>query len=246
MKNKGREILAVIPARGGSKSIPRKNIKLCYGKPLIVWTIEEAKKSKYITRIIVSTDDKEIAEVARKYGSEAPFLRPAAISGDLATDVEFLTHALDFLQAKEQYEPEIVLRLPPTSPLRTATHIDEGIEKLLSNPEADAVRPICEVPKHPYKFWKISEGKKYLESFLPKSFTGFDEPHNLPRQLFPKVYMHTGAMDIMRLKTIRKLKSTSGNKLAYFFMDSESSTNIDNFIDFEIAEILLKKRLEKI
>lgn len=246
MENSGRKILAVIPARGGSKSIPRKNIKLIAGKPLIAWTIEAAKNSKFINRLIVSTDDPEIAAVSKQYGAEVPFLRPAEISQDLSTDVEFLTQALDWLKEKENYEPDIILRLPPTSPLRTARHIDEGIQKLIDNPEADAVRPICEAPKHPYKLWKISEDEKYLEPFLPKSFTGFDEPHNLPRQLFPKACVHTGAMDIMRLKTIRELKSTSGKKLAYFFMDPESSVNIDHPIDFEIAEILLKKRLKSI
>lgn len=235
------KILAVIPARGGSKSILRKNIKLLAGKPLITWTIEEAQKSKYINRIIVSTDDKEIAEVAKKYGVEVPFLRPIEISGDLATDVEFLTHTLDFLKKKENYEPDIVLRLPPTSPLRTAAHIDEGIEKLLRNPEADAVRPIIEAPKHPYKMWQISNGD-YLKPFLPVSFTQMNEPYNMPRQKLPKVYIHTGAMDVMRLRTIRDLKSTSGGKLAYFFMKPEDSINIDTELDFEIAEFLIKKR----
>lgn len=242
MENK-RKILAIIPGRGGSKSIPRKNIKDCCGKPLIAWTIEAAKQSEYLTRIVVSTDDQEIASLAEKLGAEVPFLRPKEISGDLATDVEFLEHCLNWLKQKENYEPEIVLRLPPTSPLRTAKHIDEGIKTLLNNPEADAVRPICEAPKHPYKLWKLSGDGRYLEPFLPKSFTGFDEPHNLPRQLFPKVYVHTGAMDVMRLRTIRELKSTSGKKLAFFFMKPEDSINIDHPIDFEIAEMLLRKRL---
>lgn len=238
------EILGVIPARGGSKGIPRKNIKPLLGKPLIAWTIEEAKKSKYLTRIIVSTDDKEIAEVARSYGAEVPFLRPVEISGDLSTDVEFLTHALDFLKEKEGYEPEIVLRLPPTSPLRTAEHIDMGIETLLANVKADAARPICEAPKHPYKLWKISEDDVWLEPFLPRSFTGYNEPHNLPRQLFPKVYIHTGAMDVIRTRTIKELKSTSGRKLTYFFMTPENSVNIDHPLDWELAELLLKKRTQ--
>jgi len=114
------EILAIIPGRGGSKGVPGKNIKMLLGKPLIAWTIEEAKKSKYLTRIIVSTDSQEIADIAKQYGAEVPFLRLVEISGDLATDVEFLLHALDFLKEKENYEPEIILRLPPTSPLRTA------------------------------------------------------------------------------------------------------------------------------
>ncbi|TSC69211.1 MAG: N-acylneuraminate cytidylyltransferase, partial [Parcubacteria group bacterium Gr01-1014_66] len=211
------EILGIIPARGGSKGIPGKNIKPLCGKPLIAWTIEEAKKSSSLNRIIVSTDDSAIVDVAQRYGVKVPFLRPAEIAQDLSTDVEFLVHALDWLFTHEGYKPDIVLRLPPTSPLRTAAHIDQGIQTLLDDPEADAARPICEAPKHPYKLWRIGADGKYLESFLPKSFTGFDEPHNLPRQLFPKAHIHTGAMDIMRTRTIRELSSTSGNKLCYFF-----------------------------
>ena len=237
------EIIAIIPARGGSKGIPGKNIKPLSGKPLIVWTIEAAQGSKHVTRTIVSTDDEKIAEVARSLGVEVPFIRPADIAQDLSTDVEFLTHALNWLKEHEGYEPDIVLRLPPTSPLRTSAHIDEGIEKLLNTPEADAVRPIIEAPKHPYKMWKIAKDGIFLEPFLNKEFTGFDEPHNLPRQLFPKVYLHTGAMDVMRRRTILDQKSTSGKKLGFFFMDEESSVNIDHPIDFEIADYILSKRL---
>ncbi len=236
------EILGIIPARGGSKGVPRKNIRSLAGKPLIAWTIEAARQSKLLTRLIVSTDDPEIAEVARFYGAEVPFLRPAEISHDLATDVEFLLHALDFLKEKEGYEPDIVLRLPPTSPLRTGAHIDEGIETLLRDPEADASRPISEAPKHPYKMWKIDATGKYIEPFLPFSFTQMYEPYNSPRQILPKAFVHTGAMDVMRLRTIRELKSTSGKKLAYFFMTPEDSVNIDHPMDFELAELLMKKR----
>lgn len=236
------EILAVIPARGGSKSIPKKNIKLLCGKPLIVWTIEEAKKSRYLTRIIVSTDDKEIADVAKRYGAEVPFLRPKEISGDISTDVEFLFHALDFLKTREGYEPEIIVRLPPTSPLRTTAHIDQGIETLIAHPEADAARPITETPKHPYKMWKIGADQQFLEPFLSRSITGMDEPYNGPRQLLPKAFIHTGALDVMRTRTIREMKSTSGKKLAYFFMNPEDSVNIDQPIDFELAEVLMRKR----
>lgn len=236
------DILGIIPARGGSKGIPGKNIKVIAGKPLIAWTIEAAKKSKLLTRVIVSTDDDKIADVAKKYGAEVPFLRPVNLAEDLSTDVEFLIHALDWLKSNEGYEPEIVVRLPPTSPLRTVDNIDLGIQKLIDTPEADAVRPIIETPKHPYKFWKISADGKWLEPFLDKSTTGFDEPQNLPRQLFPKVYMHTGAMDVIRSKTLREQNSTSGKKLAYFFMTPEASINIDHVIDFEFAEFLLNKQ----
>jgi len=239
------EILAVIPARGGSKGIPRKNVKAIAGKPLIAWMIEAAKSSKHLTRIIVSTDDEHIAGVAREYGAEVPFMRPKEISQDLSTDVEFLTHALNTLREAEGYEPDIVLRLPPTAPLCTSAHIDEGIEKLLSDDSLDAVRPIHEAPKHPYKLWKLSVDETHLEPFLPKSFTGHDEPYNLPRQLFPKVYVHTGAMDVMRHDTILKQKSTSGKKLGYFFMNPEDSVNIDTPLDFELAELLLKRKVHE-
>lgn len=236
------KILAIIPARGGSKGIPGKNIKMIAGKPLMAWTIEAAKKSKLLTRVIVSTDDEKIAEVAKKYGAEVPFLRPKELAGDLSTDVEFLLHALDWFKTNEGYEPEIILRLPPTSPLRTAANIDEGIQKLIDTPEADAVRPIIETPKHPYKFWKISADGLWLEPFLDKKITGLAEPQNLPRQLFPKVYMHTGAMDVVRTKTLREQNSTSGKKLAYFFMKLEESVNIDHPLDLEFAKFLFNKR----
>lgn len=236
------EILAIIPARGGSKGIPGKNIKPIAGKPLIAWMIAAARGSKYVTRVIVSTDDERIAAIAREHGAEVPFLRPKELAQDLSTDVEFLTHALKTLKETEGYEPDIVLRLPPTSPLCTSVHINEGVEKLLSDETLDAVRPVHEASKHPYKMWKMSETADTLEPLLPKSFTGFDEPNNLPRQLFPKVYVHTGAMDIMRPRTILELRSTSGKRLGYFYMKPEDSINIDSPVDFEIAEILLKKR----
>lgn len=239
------EILGIIPARGGSKTIPGKNIRPIAGRPLLVWTIEAAKGSKHLTRVIVSTDDESIADAARAAGAEVPFLRPKEISKDLSTDIEFLTHALETLEETEGYVPDIIVRLPPTSPLRRSEHIDEGIEKLLSDDSLDAVRPIHEAPKHPYKLWKLSSDETHLEPFLPRSFTGFDEPYNLPRQLFPKVHVHTGAMDVMRRDTILKQKSTSGKKLGYFFMKPEDSVNIDTPLDFEIAEVLLQKRVGK-
>jgi N-acylneuraminate cytidylyltransferase len=212
------------------------------GKPLIAWIIAASKGSKHVTRSIVSTDDNEIAAVARSYGAEVPFIRPAEIALDLSTDMEFLVHALDWLRDKEDYEPEIVVRLPPTSPLCTAAHIDEGIEKLLSTPEADAVRPIVEVSKHPYKMWKISSDGCWLEPFLPEALTGLAEAFDQPRQLYPKVYIHTGAMDVMRLSTIRDLKSKAGRRLSFFMMRAEDSVNIDDQVDFDLAELVMKRR----
>jgi CMP-N,N'-diacetyllegionaminic acid synthase len=240
--NSDRKILAIIPARGGSKSIPGKNIRPLLGKPLIAYSIEEAKKSKYIDKVIVSTDYPEIAEIGKKYGAEVPFLRPKEISGDKALDIDFYIHALDFLKEKENYEPELVLRLAPTSPLRTAESIDEGIETILNNPELDSVRSITEAPKHPYKMYTISEDKKNINPFLSKAITNMDEPYNMPRQILPDVYVHTGAIDISRLKTLREMNSLTGSKIGYFFMKPEDSVNIDYEVDFAMAEFFMKNR----
>lgn len=237
------EILAIIPARGGSKGVPGKNIKQIAGKPLIAWTIGAAKESKHVTRVIVSTDDSEIAAVARKHGAEVPFMRPEQIAGDMSTDVEFLTHALETLKVTEGYEPDIVVNLRATAPLTTADDIDRGIEVMLADPHADAVRPIIESPKHPYKALTPSENGKYLESLIPESVTGYPAPHDLPRQLFPKAFIHTGAMDVLRPGTVLKLKSTSGNKLGFFHADPMNYVNIDNPSDFQLAEVLLTRRL---
>lgn len=237
------EILGIIPARGGSRGVPRKNVRLLAGKPLIVWAIEEAKLSKRLTRTVVSTEDEEIAAIARSCGGEVPFLRPMELAKDMSTDIEFIEHALAELRRLENYIPEIIVRLPPTSPLRIAEDIDTGIGTLLADDGADSARPVIEAPKHPYKTWKIQEGGKYLEPFFSKDVTGFDEPHNLPRQLFPKAYIHTGAMDVIRRGTIEKLHSTSGRRVAFFFMPEERSVNIDTLPDFEFAEFLMKKRL---
>lgn len=235
-----KEILAIIPARQGSKGIPQKNIRPLCGKPLVYYAIKACRESKLISRTIVSTDSKKIARIAKKFGAEVPFLRPAKISGDFSTDVEFLTQALNWLKKNEGYVPDIVLRVPPTTPLRTAAHLDRGIKILLNDPKADSVRPITQAPKHPYKTWKIKGS--YIVPFLPKSFTRMNEPYNLPRQKLPKTYIHTGAMDVMRRDTILKLKSTSGKKVGYFFMDEKDSINIDSKTDFIVAEVLMKKK----
>jgi len=237
------EVLAIIPARGGSKSVPNKNIKLLGGKPLIFYTIKACLQSKLIDRVIVSTDSQKIAQISRKFGAEVPFLRPKSISGDLSTDVEFLTHALNWLRKKEGYVPDIVLRVPPTSPLRKTEHLDLGIRTLMVNPKADSVRPITKSPKHPYKMWKVKG--KYIVPFLPYSFTRMKEPYNMPRQKLPPVYIHTGAMDIMWRDTILKLKSTSGRKIKYFLMDEKESVNIDSAVDFISAEVIMKQRKNK-
>lgn len=239
-----KEVLAIIAARGGSKGVPRKNIRDLAGKPLVAWTIEEAKRSKLVTRLIVSTDDVKIADTAKSFGAEVPFLRPQELAQDLSTDVEYLSHAVDWLKNNEDYDPEIIVRLPPTSPLRRAEQIDQGIDILIDGGDAfDSVRPIVESPKHPYKMWKINGN--LLEPLFSEEAAGLKEPWNSPRQILPKVYVHTGAMDIMWRKTLMEKRSTSGSRIGYFFMKAEESVNIDSEIDFLLAEVILKQKFLK-
>jgi len=237
-----KKILAVIPARGGSKSIPRKNIKLLCGKPLIAYTIEEAKKSQYVDRIVVSTDDPEIARIAKEYWAEVPFLRPKELAGDDVTDLPVFQHCLAWLREHENFRPDIVVHLRPTAPLRKVKHIDRGIEILLNSPDADSVRSVCLAPKNPLKMWKIQNNR--LAPFIPESFNGIKEAYNLPRQKLPTAYIQNGSVDVIRVKTILEKNSMTGDIIIPLVMEEYESVNIDTKIDFLIAEQLMKKRLK--
>ena len=231
------KILAVIPARGGSKGIPKKNIKELAGKPLIAWSIEASLASRYIDRTIVSTDSEEIAEVARKARAEAPFLRPAEISQDVTPDTPVFEHCLEWLKEKENFIPEIIVHLRPTGPLRTPEEIDEAIEMLAADPDADSIRSIEEPPKPPFKMWE-PQGN-YIKPFA--QLHGLKDFHTMPRQMLPKVYQTTADIGIMRLATVLKKKSVIGDHVLPYFL-KRPTVDIDNPIDFEIAELLLKKQ----
>ena len=145
------EILALIPARGGSKGIPRKNIRSFAGYPLVAWSIAAARQSQLVTRVIVSTDDEEIAAVAREWGAETPFLRPAEFAQDKTTDLPVFEHALKWLEEIEGYYPEVVIQLRPTSPIRSRTMLDDAIRILLDHPDADCVRGVVPSAQTPFK-----------------------------------------------------------------------------------------------
>lgn len=232
-----KKVLALIPARGGSKGIPKKNIKLLAGKPLIAWSIEVAKQSAYIDRVIVSTDSDEIAEVARGAGAEVPFLRPANLAEDLTPDTPVFVHCLDWLFEHEQYIPDILVHMRPTGPLRTEKEIDEAIDMLERFSEADSVRSIEEPPKPPFKMWK-PEGD-YIVPFA--DLPGIKDFHTMPRQLLPKVYQTTADIGIMRYRTVREKNSVIGNKVLPYFL-KRPTVDIDHEIDFEVAELLIRKR----
>ncbi len=233
-------ILALIPARGGSKGIPKKNITLLGGKPLIVWSIEAAKKSRFIDRIIVSTDSEEIAEVARAVGTEVPFLRPAEIAQDLTPDTPVFEHALAWLKEHDGFVPELIVHLRPTGPLRTVEEIDEAIEMLAADPNADSVRSVEEPPKPPFKMWQPAGN--YIKPFA--ELHGMKDFHTMPRQMLPKVYQTTADIGIMRYRTVMEKKSVIGDCVIPYFL-KRSTIDIDHLIDFEIGELLLKNLISE-
>src|SRR4051794_3238689 len=172
------EVLALIPARGGSKSVPRKNLLPVAGKPLIAYSIMHAQACPSITRIIVSTDDDEIADVARQLGAEVPFRRPAEAASDTATDFQVFHHALSWLSEHEGYSPELVVHLRPTGPVRETALIASAIERMLATPEADALRSVGTAEQTPYKMWRV-EGA-FLRPLI--ELPGHPEAHSMPRQ----------------------------------------------------------------
>lgn len=229
------KILGLIPARSGSKRIPRKNIMPLNGKPLIAYTIETAKKSKYINKVLVSTDSKEIASVARRYGAEVPFLRPKSISQDDSTEMQFLEHALEWFLEYENYEPDLIVLLYPTSPFRKPESIDRAIEETRKHPEADSLRSVRLCSEHPYKMWTIEDG--YLKPFVKAKDSNI---HTLSYHLLPQVYIQNASIYITKPSTLRDKKSPVGDKIVPFVMDQLESIDVNNALDFKLAERLMK------
>ncbi len=233
---KNKKILGLILARGGSKSIPRKNIKLLGGKPLIAHTIEKAKASKYIDRLILSTDDQEIAEVAKSYGCEVPFIRPKELAEDDTQDYPVVAHALEWLRKNENWLPDIIVHLRPTHPFRKTSDIDKGVELLIDNPQADSVWTVGMPPVTPYKMFSIENG--FLKPVL--SIYGKESTYCWPRQKLPEVYNHYGQVDIIRYNTIMKKQSICGNNILPIILDNEVF-DIDSPLDWEFAEFMIKQ-----
>lgn len=232
------EVLAIIPARGGSKKVPGKNIRPLNGVPMLHYSIREARRSRHITRVIVSTDDEAIARVAREGGAEVPFLRPTELAGDRVTDLPVFQHAIRHLESTEGYRPEIIAHLRPTAPLRRAEHIDAGIDMLL-NSDADSVRSVTAAGQHPHKMWRF-EGTE-LRPFLP-GLSLADEPFNQPRQLLPPAFIQNGSVDIVRREVILDRNSMTGRKILGLLMDELDSINVDHEEDFLLAELLMRRR----
>lgn len=211
-------ILALIPARGGSKGIPRKNVMMLAGKPLIAYSILQAQASKRINRVLVSTDDDEIAEVARQWGADVPFKRPLEFAEDLSPDIDVFRHTLNWLQENEDYMPDLIVQLRPTGPVRRVELIDEAVDLLLAHPEADAVRSVGLALQTPYKMWQItSEG--YLDPVL--RIDGVADSQSLPRQQLPMVYWQNGYVDVVRPRAILEKNSMWGDCAIPFIVDEQ-------------------------
>lgn len=226
--------LAIIPARGGSKSIPGKNIKTFAGYPLIAFSIAAGLAAESVTRVIVSTDDEEIADIAREYGAEVPFLRPEELSRDETPDLPVFLHALEWLQSNEEYQPQIIVQLRPTSPLRRKEHIDQAVLKLLERPDADSIRTVCIPFQNPYKMWQIEN-----DGFMrPLISTNIAEPYNLPRQVLPEVFWQTGYVDAAWSGTILDKNSMTGDSILPLVIGAEEWIDIDSPDDWNRAERL--------
>lgn len=232
------EVLALIPARGGSKSIPRKNLRRLAGLPLVAHPIRTALATELVTRVIVTTDDAEIAEVARRHGAEVPFMRPAELGGDSVTDLPVFQHALRWLDEREGYRPEIVVHLRATSPLATAAHVDKAVGLLLREPRADSVRTVAVPLQNPFKMWRIGD-----DGFMtPLLDAGCPEPYNQPRQALPPVYWQTGYVDATRRRTILELGSMTGKRILPLVLEQADSIDIDSELTLEHAEAVLKRK----
>ncbi len=231
------EVLVIIPARGGSKGIPRKNIRLFSGYPLIAWSIAAAKQSKLVTRIIVSTDDDEIAAVAREWGAETPFLRPAEYAQDKTTDLPVFEHALKWLIENENYQPDVIVQLRPTSPIRPQTCVDDAIKILLQHTDADSVRGVVPAGQNPHKMWRLGAGNNSpMHNLLPVD--GIEEPYNAPRQILPPVFWQTGHIDAIRPSVISN-GSMSGKNIYPLLIDPTFTVDLDNLNDWMRAEWLV-------
>ncbi len=229
------KVIALIPARGGSKGVPKKNVHSLAGYPLIAYSIAAAKLSKDIERVIVSTDNEEIAEIARHYGAEVPFLRPDEYATDKSKDIDVIRHVLDWLKKNENHHPDFLVYLRPTTPLRNSRHIDEAIKLMRTSKGSTSLRSGHEIRESPYKLFGINDGH----------FTGLfpDDPrpeyYDLPRQTFPPVYQPDGYVDILVTKHIMNSSSLHGPKILAY--TSPDTGEIDSKEDFRFTEYNLEK-----
>jgi len=229
-------VLALIPARGGSQGIPRKNVIPVGGRPLICWSIESALAASAVTRVIVSTDDDEIAAVATSAGAEVPFRRPAELAGPEITDLPVFVHALTWLADAEGYHPDLVVHLRPTSPARPPDLIDRAVALMSAQPEVTSLRSVSPARQTPWKMWAIgSDG--LLQPLLG---TLEQEAFNLPRQALPAAWLHNGVIDVIRPEVLLA-GSMTGRRILSLPMGEDDGIDIDRPDDLPLAEAALAR-----
>lgn len=233
------EILGLIPARGGSKGIPRKNLAMLGGKPLLAWTILAAQASKRLARIVVTTEDEEIASVARSWGADVPFMRPADLARDDTPALGPVLHAVQWLQQHEAFRPAYILLLQPTSPFRTAQDI-HGVMAPVAESGADSVVSLCEVKQHPY--WTLAMREDgTLASFLGMKIGDLERRYPR-RQDLPSAYAENGCLYLVQRDVLLERGSLYGDRLFGYLMPAERSLDIDTPWDLRLAEMLMRDR----
>lgn len=232
-------VLAVIPARGGSKGVPRKNIQPLAGKPLIAYTIEAARASSRLTRVVVSTEDEEIAAVSRAHGADVPFMRPPELATDAARSLPVVQHAIREMERIDGRTYDIVVMLQPTTPLRQGTDIDRGIDLLIST-GADSVVSVVDVEgHHPFRMKRLLEDGRLI-NYIDQ---GFEDMR--PRQELPRVYLRSGALYVARRHVVMEAGSLVGADCRGIVVASERAVNIDTALDLVLASYLLERRAEE-
>jgi CMP-N-acetylneuraminic acid synthetase len=228
------DTLAIIPARGGSRSVPKKNIAPVAGKPLIAWTIHAAQHSQCVSRMIISTDDEQIADTARQYGAQVPFLRPAELARDDTPGIDPIVHAVQWLEQHEHYQPDYVLVLQPTSPLRTPQDIDSAVHLAVER-QADSVVSITSTRHHPYWMKQMSE-EGLLHDFLPRtqSYTR--------RQDLPSAYALNGAIYLVRREVLLAQRTFYTDRSYGYMMPPERSHDVDTPWDLFLVDLVLQYR----
>lgn len=235
IQHSDKKIVAIIPARGSSKKIPRKNIMPLSGKPLIAWTIETSLKCQCLDRVIVSTEDAEIADISKKYGAEIPFMRSMDLSQDSTPDLPVCQHALRQMADNENYYPDIVVWLRPTCPLRRVEDIKSAVDKLIET-GADCVRSVTQVEHHPYWMKRLEEDR--LQPFLKDK----DEKKYYQRQLLPELYRLNGVVDVVWAKNVLMKQQLFSGDMRAVIIPYEFSVDIDTELDFMLAEAILERQ----
>ena len=229
--------LALIPARAGSLRVPAKNIRLLQGHPLLAYTVAAARRSGVFSRVVVSTDSPEIADIAVRYGAEVPWLRPPELAGPLSRDIEWVRHALDTLEDADRAKAFALLR--PTSPLRSAASVTLAMQQFLADPTADSLRAVEPCRQHPGKMW-VLHGHDRMEPLLAQPGDG--QPwHSTPYQALPAVYVQNAAMEVAWVRTVRELGTIAGRTIRPFMLEGHEGHDLNDEADWWILERLLSE-----